>query len=61
MNNYLVSGTIHIESTGESAMYEVEMEDWDDVPDPMSILEYLIEIGDIQIIPSHWEVVEDDD
>ena len=61
MSNYLVTGTIYIESTGESAMYEVEMEDWDDVPDPMSILEYLIEIGDIQIIPSHWEVVEDDD
>jgi len=59
MPNYLVTGTIHMESTSEEAMYEVEMEDWDDVPDPMSILEYLIQSGDIQIIPSHWEEVEE--
>jgi hypothetical protein len=59
MPNYLVGGTIHMESTGEEAMYEVEMEDWDDVPDPMSILHYLIQSGDIQIIPSHWEEVEE--
>lgn len=59
MPNYLVTGTIHMESTSEEAMYEVEMEDWDDVPDPMSILEYLTQSGDIQIIPSHWEEVED--
>ena len=61
MPNYLVTGTIRLESTGEEAMYEVEMENWDHVPDDMSILEHLIEVGDIQIIPSHWEVVEDDD
>ena len=60
MPNYLVTGTIHMESTGEEAMYEVEMEDWDHVPDDMSILEYLMETGDIQIIPSHWEEVEED-
>jgi len=60
MPNYLVTGTIHMESTSEEAMYEVEMEDWDDVPDPMSILEYLVQSGDIQIIPSHWEEVEED-
>ena len=59
MPNYLVTGTIHMESTGEEAMYEVEMENWDHVPDDMSILEHLIEVGDIQIIPSHWEEVED--
>ena len=60
MPNYLVTGTIHMESTGEEAMYEVEMEDWDHVPDDMSILEHLIQSGDIQIIPSHWEEVEED-
>ena len=59
MPNYLVTGTIHMESTGEEAMYEVEMEDWDHLPDPMSILEYLVQSGDIQIIPSYWEEVED--
>ena len=59
MSNYLVTGTIHMESTSEEAMYEVEMEDWDHVPDPMSILHYLIQSGDIQIIPSHWEEVEE--
>ena len=60
MSNYLVTGTIRLESTGEEAMYEVEMENWDHVPDPMSILEYLIDTGFIQIIPSHWEEVEDE-
>ena len=60
MPNYLVGGTIHMESTGEEAMYEVEMEDWDHLPDPMSILEYLVQSGDIQIIPSYWEEVEED-
>ena len=60
MPNYLVTGTIHMESTGEEAMYEVEMEDWDHLPDPMSILEYLVQSGDIQIIPSYWEEVEED-
>ena len=60
MPNYLVGGTIHMESTGEEAMYEVEMENWDHVPDDMSILHYLIQSGDIQIIPSHWEEVEED-
>ena len=59
MSNYLVTGTIRLESTGEEAMYEVEMEDWDHLPDPMSILHYLIQSGDIQIIPSHWEEVEE--
>ncbi|NDB65460.1 MAG: hypothetical protein EB168_07315 [Euryarchaeota archaeon] len=59
MPNYLVGGTIHMESTGEEAMYEVEMEDWDHLPDPISILEHLVQSGEIQIIPSYWEEVED--
>lgn len=59
MANYRVEGDIFIESTHESAAYDVIMEDWDDVPDPMSILEYLLQTGDIQIIPTNWEEVED--
>jgi|DEB0MinimDraft_6_1074348.scaffolds.fasta_scaffold402355_2 hypothetical protein len=60
MPNYLVTGAIQMKPTGEETMYEVEMENWDHVPDPMSILEYLIDTGFIQIIPSHWEEVEDE-
>ena len=60
MPNYLVSGTIHMESTGEEADYEVIMEDWDDVPSDLDILKHLIQVGDIQIIPSHWEEVDED-
>lgn len=60
MPNYRVEGEIFIESTHESAAYDVIMEEWDDVPDPMSILEYLMQTGDIQIIPSHWEEVDED-
>jgi len=58
MPMYRVSGDIFLESTHESAGYEIEME-WDFPPDPMSILEHLLEIGDIQIIPSHWEEVDE--
>lgn len=58
MPMYRVGGEILLESTRESAMYDVEME-WDFPPDPMSILEYLLETGDIQIIPSHWEEVDE--
>ena len=59
MPNYLVSGSIYIESTGTEADYEFEM--FHDVPpDPLTILEYMIQTGEIQIIPSHWEEVDED-
>jgi hypothetical protein len=60
MSMYRVSGDILLESTHESAMYDVEMEwDGDSPPDPISILDYLMQTGDIQIIPSHWEEVDE--
>jgi len=60
MPMYRVGGEIFLESTRESAMYEVQMEwDGDSPPDPMSILDYLMQTGDIQIIPSHWEEVDE--
>ena len=62
MSNYRVSGTILIESTHEEAMYDIEVDgvDINYAPDDaMSILNYLIESGDIQIIPSHWEEVDE--
>ena len=62
MTTYRASGTIHIESTHDEAMYEIEV-DGEDInyspDDAMSILNYLLESGDIQIIPSHWEEVDE--
>jgi hypothetical protein len=49
-----------MESTGEEADYEIIMENWDHVPSDLDILEHLIQVGDIQIIPSHWEEVDED-
>lgn len=49
MTNYLVSGTIMLESTREEASYEFEME-WYDVPNEMDILMYMMQTGEIQII-----------
>ena len=49
MYNYLVSGTIMLESTREEASYEFEME-WDDAPDEMDVLNYMMDTGEIQII-----------
>ena len=41
MGTYRVSGDILLESTHESAMYDVEMEwEGDGPPDPLSILDY---------------------
>lgn len=59
MSTYRVSGTILLESTGEEAVYDIEMENWDHLPDPISILEHMMQTGEIQIIPSHWEKVDE--
>ena len=62
MTMYRASGTIFMESTHEEAMYDIEVdgEDINYAPDdPMSILHYLIESGDIQIIPAYWEEVDE--
>ena len=62
MTMYRTAGTILLESTGEEAMYDIEVDgvDINDAPDdPMSILEYLMMSGELQIIPSHWEEVDE--
>ena len=62
MTMYRAAGTIFMESTHEEAGYEIEVdgEDINYAPDDaMSILHYLLESGDIQIIPSHWEEVDE--
>ena len=51
-----------MESTHDEAMYDLEVdgEDINYAPDDaMAILHYLIQSGDIQIIPSHWEEVDE--
>jgi hypothetical protein len=60
MSNYRVTGYIHMESTGNESDYDVIMEGFDGIPDPITILTYLIETGDIQIIPLTWEEVDED-
>ena len=62
MTMYRAAGTILIESSGEEAMYDIEVDgvDINYAPDDaMAILNYLLESGDIQIIPSHWEEVDE--
>ena len=62
MSTYRAAGTILLESTGEEAMYDIEVDGVDinySPDDAMSILNYLIQSGDIQIIPSHWEEVDE--
>ena len=62
MTMYRAAGTIMLESTGEEAMYDIEVDgvDINDSPDdPMAILEYLMMSGELQIIPSHWEEVDE--
>lgn len=59
---YRVMGRIMLESTRQEAGYEIEVdgEDINYAPDdPMAILHYLLQSGDIQIIPSHWEEVDE--
>lgn len=62
MTTYRTAGTIRIEHTGEEAMYDIEV-DGEDInyspDDSIAILEFLIRSGEIQIIPSHWERVEE--
>ena len=59
MPNYRVQGYIHMESTRDEADYDVVMEDQDFPPDPITIFEYLISSGEIQIIEVMWEEMEE--
>jgi len=55
MPNYRVTGEIFMESTRESAKYDVDMES-DNEPTPMEILEYLLGF-DLQIIDQDCEEI----
>lgn len=62
MSTYRVAGTILLESSGNEAGYDLEVDglDINDAPDDaISILEYLVRSGELQIIPSHWEEVDE--
>jgi len=59
MANYLVMGDIELESTGQSATYEFIMEGYDYPPSPMDILDYMMQIGELQIIPITWEELDE--
>lgn len=58
-----LTGEIYMESTGTSAEYDldVEDEDIDDPTDALQVLNYLMQTGDLQIIPADAEYVEDED
>ena len=60
MSNYLVMGDIELESTGASATYEFIMEGGDFPPTAMEILDYMMQTGELQIIPQTWEEVDED-
>lgn len=51
-----------MDSTKDEAMYDIEVDgaDINYAPDDaLTILNYLLESGDIQIMPSHWEEVDE--
>ena len=62
MGMWHVTGEIYMESTGESAQYDVDFDedDFEDEPDAMKILYALMNIGDLQIIPQETEFVPDE-
>ena len=57
--NYRVTGYIEIGSTGETASYEVFIDDFTEVPNEMEVLHVLLETGDLQIINQTWEEVDE--
>ena len=59
MSNYRVTGYIEIGSTGETASYEVFIDDFTEVPNEMEVLHVLLETGDLQIINQTWEEVDE--
>lgn len=57
--NYRVTGYIEIGSSGETASYEVFVEDFSEVPNEAEVLQVLLETGDLQIINQTWEAVDE--
>lgn len=60
MSNYLVMGEVLMESTGQSASYEFVMEDYDYPPTANEVVDYIVNSGELQIIPQTWEEVDED-
>ena len=60
MPYYRVQGVIMLESTGEEAEYDYE-QFFDSEPSEMDVLNDMIQSGEIQIIPSSVEEVEEED
>lgn len=54
--NYVVTGSILLESTREEASYEFEMES-EGCPSEMEILHYMMQTGEIQILHGATEEV----
>jgi hypothetical protein len=48
-----------MESTRDEADYDVVMEDQDLPPGPMDVFQYLVSSGEIQIIETMWEEMEE--
>lgn len=60
MTTYNVRGTIYMESSGDEARYDVDME-WHELearPSEMDVLRWLLDTGDIQILLDAVEEVE---
>lgn len=60
MPTYRCTGNLFIEGTMESADYDFEMEA-DYEPDPLEVLDYMMNVGIIQIFHEESELVDDED
>ena len=60
MNIYRCTGSLFIEGTMESANYDFEMES-DFEPDPMDALNFMMNVGIIQIFHEDSELISDDE
>lgn len=57
MKTYRATGVIRLESTGEEAEYDVDVEA-DSKPSELEVLDWLMKTGDIQIISTGIERVK---
>lgn len=64
MGVWHLTGEIYVESAGRAVEYDIEVEqewDEDDEPDAQTIFDYLVNTGDIQIIPGEAEYIPNED
>lgn len=60
--DYNVTGEIYMESTGQSAEFDIDMEwDGEHEPNAMDVLHWLMQTGDLQIIPGAVAYIGADD